>query len=168
MKTLNKKLMIVAGVLAVGMLSTRAQEPPAPAGAAPQQGKGGRGGGGGRGPQVDAPPAADLTGSWVLASEVAKPTVTLILKQTGNSLTGEYKLTTPFAGLPPIILMGAIGGSQVDVMSLFDYQGGEALHIRAEYKDGHIVGQRSSIHSSPRKWRQDGNFEVDYVRAESK
>lgn len=123
--------------------------------------------GGGRGANrpPPAPPAADLTGSWVLASEEAAPTMTLVLKQTGPDLVGSMKLQKPLPGLPPIDLHGSIEGSDMDLMSWFDYQGGELMHIRASLKDGHLVGQRFSVHSAPHKWRIDGTFEVDYVRA---
>jgi hypothetical protein len=160
---MRKGLTLTVAFAAAGiLLAQNGAVPPGAGGAnaAQQQGRGGRG----RGPQADLPPVTDLTGSWVPAAETAAPTSTMILKQNGNNLTGEYKPTTPLAGLPPIILLGAIGGSQVDVMSLFDYQGGELMHIRLEYKDGHLVGQRSSIHSAPRKWRLDTTVEVDYVR----
>jgi hypothetical protein len=153
-------ILIGAGVAAATIVSAAgAQQPAPPAGAAPPAA-------GARPPRAPPPaPVANLTGNWVLASEKDKPTKTLVLKQTGGVITGELKLATTPNGLPPVQFRGTMEGSQFDVMSLFDYDGGELVHIRGEYKDGHLVAKWLTIHSAPRKWRIDADTAEDYVRA---
>lgn len=147
---------LACGVMLIAALPVFAQNnPPPPAGS----GNGGR-----AAPPPPAPPATDLTGSWVPASAADTQGLTVVLKQTGAVLSGSAAPARAFPGLPPIELHGTIEGSEMDVMALFDYQGGELMHIRATFKDGHLVGQRFSVHSAPRKFRLDGTFDFDYVK----
>ena len=102
-----------------------------------------------------AAPVTDLSGKWTFAGR------TLILKQNGNALTAEM----PLPGMSSILFAGAVEGSQMDVMALVPADGGELIHIRADYKDGRLVGRVNSIHSAPRKWHFDSDRAQDFVRA---
>ncbi len=110
---------------------------------------------------AQAAPVADLTGRWTFTQEGHQPVV-IVLKQVGSVLTGEMPVS---AGFPTRILFsGVIEGAQMDIMALFPYEGGELVHIRAEYKDGRLVGRAASIHSSPRKWSHDADRAAVGVR----
>ena len=106
-------------------------------------------------PPAPAVPVTDLSGKWMFAGR------TLILKQNGNALTAEM----PLPGMSSIQFAGAIEGSQMDVMALVPADGGELIHIRADYKDGHLVGRVNSIHSAPHKWHIDSDRPQEFVRA---
>jgi hypothetical protein len=143
----------VFGAMAMLASASHAQAPP-PAAAGAR-----------RPPTPPAPPATNLTGSWVYSAKPDASPLILKLKQDGAVITGEMVSARPLAGLPPIILHGMIEGSQVDIMSWFDFDGGESAHLRGEFKDGHLIVQRSSVHSSARKWRLDTTVDEDYVQA---
>lgn len=151
----------VVAILAAGALASwapgHAQAAEPPAAAAPA-----------RAPRPPPPPpVADLSGAWILSTNVGKDSVsTIVLKQDAQGiLTGELKLPTPMPGLPPINFYGQIEGAQVDVMAWFPYQGGELIQLRGEYKNDQLVVKKAVIHSAPRKWRIDSaNVDEVYVR----
>ncbi len=107
-------------------------------------------------------PVADLSGKWVFGAENGRPGRVLILKQNGNALTAEM----PLPGMSSILFAGAVEGSQMDVMALVPAEGGELIHIRADYKDGRLVGRVNSIHSAPHKWHFDSDRPQEFVRAQ--
>lgn len=116
------------------------------------------------------PPVTDLTGTWIVPNpEPGKPPLrTLQLIQKGSDVISVPRINEPgsmLAGLPPFNYVGMIEGDQVDMMAWFYYQGGELSWLRGTYKDGHLLLTRKSIHSKPSKFRLDGTFEEDYVRA---
>ena len=151
-------------ILAGGIVLAQA---PADKGAAPQPAaaQGGGQGRAGRGPQ-DYTPAMDFSGTWSMTRETADKsgtkrttTSTFTLKQEGNKLTG-----TTSSGYP---ITGWVEGNQMSLNYWFMYapdQTPEGSRLLLTYKDGHLVGTRSSIHDAPHKWRLDATSDADYVK----
>ena len=121
----------------------------------------------------DPPPSQDFSGKWVEVRELtsrsgAKTTETyvLIIKQSGNKLTGEMTNNTfknPDGGSTP--LNGYVEGDQMSLTGYSDFQGGEYSHMQLTFKEGHLVGTKKSWHGAPHKWHFDDTEDFDYTRA---
>jgi hypothetical protein len=124
-------------------------------------------------PESDSAPARDFSGRWVEVRESTdrsgnKTTAIyiLIIKQTGNKLTGEITVNTfkvPGGGSIP--MTGYVEGDQLSLTGYSDYQGGEYTHMQLTYKDRHLAGTKKSWHEAPHKWHFDDTQDFDYTRS---
>jgi len=124
-------------------------------------------------PQPDPPPAQDFSGKWIMTKESTNragekqiATFTLLLKQSGNKLTGEVSNNTiRMPGAAGFAVTGWVEANQMALTGYVDYQGGETTHLTLTFQDGHLVGNKKSWHDAPHKWHFDDTQDLDYTKS---
>jgi hypothetical protein len=103
--------------------------------------------------------AQDLTGRWTGTADTTdeagtkrQEAQTFEIKSENGKLTGIRVGRNGKAGSPIEIQQE---GPKANFYSFLDFEGGEPLRWKLEYKDGKWVGTFSAQHHSPKKWIYD-------------
>lgn len=103
--------------------------------------------------------AQDLTGRWTGVADTVdeagtkrQESQTFEIKSENGKLTG-IRVSRSGTGGTPIEIQQE--GPKVNFYTFLDFEGGEPLRWKLEWKDGKWVGTFSAQHHSPKKWIYD-------------
>jgi len=74
------------------------------------------------------------------------------IRSEGDKLVGSTIGRNGAAGSP---IQVQTDGAKLNLYRFLDFEGGEHLRWKLEFKDGKLVGTFSALHDSPKKWVYD-------------
>jgi hypothetical protein len=113
-------------------------------------------------------PAPDVTGKWMGVADTTdeagtkrQEKQTLEIRMEDGKLTGNRLDKN---GKPGLKLDVQQAGAKVNLYVYLDFEGGEPLRWKLEWKDGKLAGTFSAQHHNPAKWIYDRIGEITLTR----
>ena len=101
----------------------------------------------------------DIVGRWTGVADTTdeagtkrQEKQTLEIRMENGSLTGNTIGRTGKAGTAFKV---QVAGEKINLYGFLDFDGGEHLRWKFEFKDGTLVGTFSALHDNPAKWIYD-------------
>jgi hypothetical protein len=115
--------------------------------------------------------AQDITGRWTGVADTTDEASTKRQEpQSFEIKTADGKLTAVTInrnGSAGAALQIQQDGAKINLYRFLDFEGGEHLRWKVEWKDGKLVGTFSALHDNPKKWIYDRTGAITLSKAPS-
>jgi hypothetical protein len=112
--------------------------------------------------------AQDVTGRWTGVADTTDEANTKRQEQQSFEIkSADGKLTAVSIGRngnPGAPLQIQQDGAKINLYRFLDFEGGEHLRWKIEFKDGKLVGTFSALHDNPKKWIYDRIGPITFSR----